>query len=241
MMKRLLSAFLCALLIMSLSGCKEQPVEDGYVITSSITETAETSATDVTLSNDETTKSDDITVAESKPETAEESNSTSETNSTPTEKETTEKAETPTQKVEETKPQTKPTETQPVKQPEETTSETPTIPTTEPSTGTTSQKTESTTEPETQAPEQTEPPKAFDIDYWVDYAKTYAKSKGLVLDATAIDCWDNPIRAGAHCIYLERDIQSRLNRYANDEDITDVWIWIESVGNDCYDIYIGYA
>ena len=96
-------------------------------------------------------------------------------------------------------------------------------------------------EPETQAPEQTEPPKAFDIDYWVDYAKTYAKSKGLALDATAIDCWDNPIRAGAHCIYLERDIQSRLNRYANDEDITDVWIWIESVGNDCYDIYIGYA
>ena len=241
MMKRLLSAFLCALLIVSLSGCKEQPVEDGYSITSSITETAEPTVTDVTLGNDEMTTSDDITVAESKPEITEESNSTFETNSTPTEKETTEKAENHTQKVEETKPQTKPAETQPVKPPEETTSETTTIPTTEPSTETTSQKDESATEPETQAPEQTELPKAFDIDYWVDYAKTYAKSRGLTLDATAIDCWDNPIRAGAHCIYLERDIQSRLNRYANDEDITDVWIWIESVGNDCYDIYIGYA
>ena len=81
----------------------------------------------------------------------------------------------------------------------------------------------------------------FDINRWITYAKRYAESKGLVLSDTAVDCWDNPIRAGAHCIYLERDIQSRLNRYAKDEDITDVWIWAEEVGNDCYDIYIGYA
>ena len=40
---------------------------------------------------------------------------------------------------------------------------------------------------------------------------------------------------------LERDIKSRLNRYAKDEDITDVWIWAEATGNDCYDLYIGYA
>ena len=37
------------------------------------------------------------------------------------------------------------------------------------------------------------------------------------------------------------DIQSRLNRYANDEDITDVWIWAEPTGNGRYDLYIGYA
>ena len=241
MMKRLLSAFLCALLIVSLSGCKEQPVEDGYSITSSITETAETTVTDVTLGNDEITKSDDITVTEGVTETTEESNSTSETIPIPTEKETTEKAQPPTQKVEETKPQPQPTETKPVKPPEETTFETTDTTTTVPSTETTSPKDESTIEPETQVPEQTEPPQAFDIEHWVDFAKNYAQSKGLTLEAGAIDCWDNPIRAGAHCIYLERDIQSRLNRYAKDEDITDVWIWIESVGNDCYDIYIGYA
>ena len=90
-------------------------------------------------------------------------------------------------------------------------------------------------------PEPTEKPAPFDIDYWITYARNYAEGNGLVLIDTAVDCWDNPIRAGAHCIYLERDIQSRLSRYAKDEDITDVWIWAETTGNDCYDIYIGYA
>ena len=136
-----------------------------------------------------------------------------------------------------TEPQeTKPAETQPIEQSQENIPET-----TTPTDNKTEPTEEPATEPETQAPETTEPPQAFDIDYWIGFAKNYAQSKGLVLDAAAVDCWDNPIRAGSHCIYLERDIQSRLNRYANDEDITDVWIWAESVGNDCYDIYIGYA
>lgn len=98
-----------------------------------------------------------------------------------------------------------------------------------------------TTAPQMQDPEMSEPAEQFDIEYWLKFAKEYAQAKGLVLEPSAVDCWDNPIRAGAHCIYLERDIQSRLNRYANDEDITDVWIWYEPLGNDCYDIYIGYA
>ena len=89
--------------------------------------------------------------------------------------------------------------------------------------------------------EATENPTSFDIEHWIAYARSYAEIKGLVLSDTAVDCWDNPIRAGAHCIYLERDIKSRLNRYAKDEDITDVWIWAEATGNDCYDLYIGYA
>ena len=95
--------------------------------------------------------------------------------------------------------------------------------------------------PKVTEPEHTEKPAPFDIDHWIAYAMSYAESKGLVLSDTAVDCWDNPIRAGAHCIYLERGIQSRLNRYAKDEDITDVWIWAEAAGDDCYDIYIGYA
>ena len=93
----------------------------------------------------------------------------------------------------------------------------------------------------TEKPESESKPAPFDIDHWNAYAKSYAESKGLVLSNTAVDCWDNPIRAGAHCIYIERDIQSRLDRYAKDEDITDVWIWAEAMGNDRYDIYIGYA
>ena len=90
-------------------------------------------------------------------------------------------------------------------------------------------------------PEPIEKPASFDIDHWITFAKEYAVSIGLKLDSSAVDCWDNPIRAGTHCIYLERDIQSRLNRYAKDKDITDVWIWAESTCNDCYDIYIVYA
>ena len=98
-----------------------------------------------------------------------------------------------------------------------------------------------TESPKVTEPEPTEKPTPFDIDHWIAYARSYAESKGLVLSDTAVDCWDNPIRAGTHCIYLERDIQSRLDRYAKDGDITDVWIWAEAMGNDRYDIYIGYA
>lgn len=88
-------------------------------------------------------------------------------------------------------------------------------------------------------PQPTEP--AFDISYWIGFAKSYAESVGLALNSEAVYCWDNPIDADAGCIYLERDIQSRLNRYAADADITDVWIWYEPVSAGSYLIYIGYA
>ena len=91
------------------------------------------------------------------------------------------------------------------------------------------------------APEPEIAPPEFDIHYWITFAKEYAVSISLTLDSAAVDCWDNPISANSLCIYLERDIKSRLNRYAKDADITDVWIWAEPVGDDCYDIYIGYA
>ena len=95
-------------------------------------------------------------------------------------------------------------------------------------------------EPESPAEEEpTEP--AFDIQTWIDYAKAYAESIGLRMESSAVDCWDNPVSVGTHCSYLERDIQSRLNRYARDEDITDVWIWAEARSDGKYDLYIGYA
>lgn len=86
-----------------------------------------------------------------------------------------------------------------------------------------------------------EPVPSFDIDYWIGYAQSYAQGLGLRLESSAVDCWDNPIGAGPHSTCLERDISSRLNRYANDPDITDVWIWYESTGGNNYNIYIGYA
>ena len=88
----------------------------------------------------------------------------------------------------------------------------------------------------------TEPPKAeFDVNYWIGFARSYALQIGLEIDPTAVDCWDNPTTANADCIYLERDLMHRLDRYASDEDITAVNIWAESLGNGNYLIYIAYA
>ena len=87
-----------------------------------------------------------------------------------------------------------------------------------------------------------EPPKAeFDVNYWISFARSYALQIGLEIDETAVDCWDNPTTANADCIYLERDLTHRLNRYNRDEDITAVNIWSESLGNGNYLIYIAYS
>ena len=108
------------------------------------------------------------------------------------------------------------------------------------------EETESPTEepsvPAISEPEPTPKPEpTFDIEHWISYAKSMAVSLGLTLDSSATDCWDNPISAKQGCIYLERDINSRLKRYAEDESITDICIWYECVGTDKYLIYIGYA
>ena len=86
-----------------------------------------------------------------------------------------------------------------------------------------------------------EPVPSFDIGYWIGYAQSCAQGLGLRLESSAVDCWDNPIGAGPHSTCLERDISTRMNRYASDPDITDVWIWYESIGENSYNIYIGYA
>lgn len=105
---------------------------------------------------------------------------------------------------------------------------------------TTAQQTEST--PQTTEQPQTEPAEpAFDIGYWISFAKNYALSVGLNLDSGAVYCWDNPIAAGPKCSCTERDIKGYLNRYANDGDITDVWIWYEQVSDSYFEVYIGYA
>lgn len=110
------------------------------------------------------------------------------------------------------------------------------VPTTKPHVETTSPPI--TTRP-TAPTQPTEP--AFDITYWVSYAKNYAVSIGLRLDKSAVDCWDNPIIANEKCKYLERDIKGVLNYYARNADITDVWVWYEEVAQGEYELYIGYA
>ena len=82
---------------------------------------------------------------------------------------------------------------------------------------------------------------SFDVNSYVNYAKSYAQSIGLELDSTAMDCWDNPITANAKRTGIKDDIQSRLNRYKNVEGFTAVWVWAEKVSDTEYEIYIGYC
>lgn len=82
---------------------------------------------------------------------------------------------------------------------------------------------------------------SFDVNSYVNYAKSYAQSIGLELDSTATDCWDNPITANAKRTGIKDDIQSRLNRYKNVEGFTAVWVWAEKVSDMEYEIYIGYC
>ena len=254
-MRKHILPILLVLLMVLLVGCSQtnKLPKDTEISSSSVGEFSELKqdenlTDEPSISTTESTASspeNEVVTEPTESQEKEDKKPTSSSVSKPTEEpeKTPETSETkPTQsQTEKTETEKKPTETQPVKQPEENIPEATKPETTLPSTEQTKPTEDPKAESETQAPETTEPTKAFDIDYWIDFSKSYAQSKGLVLDTAAVDCWDNPIRAGSHCIYLERDIQSRLNRYANDEDITDVWIWAESVGNDCYDIYIGYA
>lgn len=95
---------------------------------------------------------------------------------------------------------------------------------------------------ESPAPEPSVPETpAFDVGYWVSFAKGYAQSIGLELDSEATGCWDNPTAASAKSIYLKRDLCGMLDKYNRDPDITAVWIWAEQRTETSWDIYIGYA
>lgn len=102
-------------------------------------------------------------------------------------------------------------------------------------------KAEPETKPEEPAQPEPAPQPEFDMEHWVSFAKSYAEGIGLELDSSAVWCWDTPIVAGSHCLYLERDIADRLTRYKESGDIRKVWIWSEPRGDGSYDLYIGYA
>lgn len=81
----------------------------------------------------------------------------------------------------------------------------------------------------------------FDINYWINFAKSYGISIGLKYDTTAVECWDNPIIAGENAKNLQSDIQARLNRYKKLEEVTDFYVWAEKRNDGNYNLYIGYA
>ena len=62
-----------------------------------------------------------------------------------------------------------------------------------------------------------------------------------MIDNSATDCWDNPISITIKTTDAEGNITSRLDRYKNVEGFSSVCIWYEKVGDNSYEIYIGYA
>lgn len=225
-----------AALIVSLSGCVNtdhpQTIQDSSgieAVTSEVyerTEPEDRSSASVSESKESTAESTATVKAETESAQAENSQPAAEQNPAPGTQppqtvipNNTPKPETP--KAVEPTPEPKPTPTQPTPPPAEET-------------------------PKVEQPQETTPPNdpavpEFDIQTWIDYAKAYAVNIGLRLENSAVDCWDNPITAGAFSSCLERDIQSRLDRYSRDEDITDVWIWAQARSDGSYDLYIGYA
>lgn len=230
-MKKYVWIIVMVVLILSLSGCADMAES----VVSDSTQTVNEGISDGTL----TVTANEPVVSSDSAESTDEADKKAEIPKTEVET----ASEKPTQQG--TTPTSKPTE--PPKQADPKPSEQPKAQETKPPatpepTTTPENKPEPTHPTETEPPAVTEPVEpAFNINDWIAYAQSYAASVGLRLESSAVDCWDNPITAGAHSQYLERDIQGMLNRYARDEDITDVWIWSEPIGNGQYNIYIGYA
>lgn len=100
-------------------------------------------------------------------------------------------------------------------------------------------KTENTTS--TTSSQATQPAQqSFDVNRYVEYARNYGRKIGLIPDATATACWDDPITANAHSKHLERDLKDRLDWYLA-SGYTAFHVWTEKLSKESYLIYIGYA
>lgn len=229
-MKTKIAFISLSLLLCLLTGCSNSPVKNDEPLPFSFSGSSETASEfDITLANEQTEA--DI-IAEASTEAVESAESKSESdNQQQTVPEYTEsKALMPASQTSESSPKRDESESKPAESTQKSNS---------------TQNTESkpapavTPSPEPEQPKPAEP--EFDINYWISYAKSYAQGVGLSLNSEAVYCWDNPIAAGAHCKYTERDIKACLNRYAKDEDITEVWVWAQSSGSGSFEVYIGYA
>lgn len=217
---KMLAALLAGLITLSLAGCGADKTEntgsDPASTESGITATVTDNASEPTAESSLPAGTESAT--DSTTEKEKESNAPADSGKTEAAKpaDTESPKQTQTPKVTETPKQTEPPK---VTEPPETK---PTEPPTKP------------TEPQPTGP-------SFDIDKWIEFAKRYAESIGLVLDPEAVDCWDDPMIAGPKSKYLERDIKGILDRYKTVEGFSAVWIWAESEGNGNYRLFIGYA
>lgn len=219
--EKMLAALLAGLIILSLTGCGADKINDGsesgaISTESSITATVTDSTSEPTAESSLPAGTESTTKSTAEKERA---GSTAPADSGKKETAKPADAESPTAPPKQTE---SPKVTEP---PESKPDETP--------------KSVDSTPTETAKPESAGP--QFDINYWLEFARKYAESIGLAIDPEAVSCWDNPIIAGPNSKYLERDIKTRMNRYKNVEGFTDIWVWAEPDENGNYRLFIGYA
>ncbi len=216
MLAALLAALLAGLIILSLTGCGADKINDGSESGAISTESSITA-----------------TVTDSTSEPTAESSLHAGTESTTKSTAEKEKAESTAPADSGRKADTaKPAETESPTEPPKVTEPPESKPTESP-------KSVDPTPTETEKPKPADP--QFDINYWIEFARKYAESIGLAINPEAVSCWDNPIIAGPNSKYLERDIKTRMNRYKNVEGFTDIWVWAEPDENGNYRLFIGYA
>lgn len=214
--EKMLAALLAGLIILSLTGCGADKINDGSESGAISTESSITA-----------------TVTDSTSEPTAESSLHAGTESTTKSTAEKEKAESTAPADSGRKADTaKPAETESPTEPPKVTEPPESKPTESP-------KSVDPTPTETEKPKPADP--QFDINYWIEFARKYAENIGLAINPEAVSCWDNPIIAGPNSKYLERDIKARMNRYKNVEGFTDIWVWAEPDENGNYRLFIGYA
>lgn len=219
---KMLAALLAGLIILSLTGCGADKINDGsesgaISTESSITATVTDSTSEPTAERSLPAGTESTTKSTAEKEKAESTAPADSGRKADTAKPAETESPTVPQKQTESPKVTEPPESKPDETPKSVDS-TPT----------------ETTNPEPASPQ-------FDINYWIEFARKYAESIGLAINPEAVSCWDNPIIAGPNSKYLERDIKARMNRYKNVEGFTDIWVWAEPDGSGNYSLFIGYA
>lgn len=242
MKKKLIGFILCGLILATAAGCSDTPTQVSQISDSSL------ESADVISNRDGKDNSDDITAEKDQLSQTSDSASTESQSEIPAEKKE-ESAAPPASQTD--KPKKNDSEVSSAVESKPTEPEKSNTQTSKPQSPQTDSKIPETSNPQTKPPSESEPNESikepepsepeFNIQDWIDFARSYAEDIGLTLNSEAVWCWDNPITASANSKYLQRDLCGTLDKYKRNSDITDVWIWAEQLTESSWEIYIGYA
>ncbi len=242
MKKKLIGFILCGLILATAAGCSDTPTQVSQISDSSLV------SADVTSDREDKDNSDDITAKKDQLSQTADSASTESQLEIPAEKKE-ESAAPPASQTD--KPKKNDSDVSSAVESKPTESEKSNTQTSKPQSPQTDSKIPETSNPQTKPPSESEPNESikepepsepeFNIQDWIDFARSYAEDIGLTLNSEAVWCWDNPITASANSKYLQRDLCGTLDKYKRNSDITDVWIWAEQLTESSWEIYIGYA